>query len=362
MLQPVSYSRSLDLGWQRMRRLLLQPFNLGRWMVLGFGAWLASLADGDGGGSDGIQFVLDMDRSDFQHGFGGLRDEVADFIGNGLALGVIVFLVVLGIVLGVLFLWLSSRGRFMFLDNLVHGRTEVAYPWSEFAREADSLFLWRLVYAVLVLIVIGALIGGFFVVLVPASVLEVPTAVGLPLAIGLGILLFVTAVVAGYVDYFLNQFVAPLMHRHRLSTGAAWSLFLPQFRARPWPFVVMGLFSFGLTLVGSMVLALAGILTCCLGLLLMMLPYLGSVVTLPLPVVIRYMNLEFLGQFGDDFRCLAPFAPDPAPGPDGSPPPPTPTAAPGAAGSGEFETDGAVVRPEDVGEDAGPDEPGPQAP
>jgi len=36
---------------------------------------------------------------------------------------------------------LRSRGKFMFLDNVVHDRAEVSQPWQDFRRLGNSLFL-----------------------------------------------------------------------------------------------------------------------------------------------------------------------------------------------------------------------------
>jgi hypothetical protein len=343
----ISYSRPLSLGWDRMKRFLFQPFDLGRWMVLGFTAWLAGLADGNGGGNEGLRISRDIDDDGVGGFLEGVRDGVAEFFAHDIAVLLVVGIVIAALVIGVLVLWLSSRGRFMFLDNLVHRRTEVAAPWSAYAAQADSLFLWRLGWTLVVLVVVGLLVAGFAFVALPLSVVDVPTALGLPVAIGLGILLFVAIVAISYVEYFLDLFVAPLMYRHRLSATAAWALFLDLFQRHPGPFFLMGLLTAGIHLVLGLVFVLGGILTCCLGLLLMAIPYLGTVVTLPIPVTLVYMNLEFLGQFGDDFRLLAPGDP--------GPPPP-------AGGSFDDPVDRTVVRPHDVGEDPGGDEPGPQAP
>ena len=39
----ISFVEPLSRAWERMRRMLFSPFELGRWLVLGFSAWLAGL-------------------------------------------------------------------------------------------------------------------------------------------------------------------------------------------------------------------------------------------------------------------------------------------------------------------------------
>ena len=66
---------------------------------------------------------------------------------------------------------------------------------------------------------------------------------------------------------------------------------------------------------------------------------------LPLLTFTRYLSLEFLGQFGDDFRLLDPLIPSP-----NHP----------YAGSGQIQGDGTVVGPEDLAQDPGADQTGPE--
>ncbi len=53
-------------------------------------------------------------------------------------------------------------------------------------------------------------------------------------------------------------------------------------------------------------IVLAGIFTCCIGLVLFIIPYIGTVVTLPVWYTFRAFSLEYLAQFGDDFSLFPP--------------------------------------------------------
>ena len=57
----ISYSKPLSSAWLRMKILLFRPFDIGLWFVLGFSAFLASLAEGfgSGGGNLGNKFSGD---------------------------------------------------------------------------------------------------------------------------------------------------------------------------------------------------------------------------------------------------------------------------------------------------------------
>jgi len=54
----------------------------------------------------------------------------------------------------------------------------------------------------------------------------------------------------------------------------------------------------------GILLFLGGILTCCIGCILMILPFIGSVVTLPVTVFFRTYSLYFLKQFGSDWELM----------------------------------------------------------
>ena len=66
---------------------------------------------------------------------------------------------------------------------------------------------------------------------------------------------------------------------------------------------------------------LACVLTCCCGLILLLIPYIGTVILLPIVAWERYWSLEFLRQFGPEYDLWAAAAPPPAPPPASAPPP-----------------------------------------
>jgi len=51
---------------------------------------------------------------------------------------------------------------------------------------------------------------------------------------------------------------------------------------------------------------IAGLLTCCVGILLLIIPYIGTVVTLPIWYTLRAFSLEYLAQFGPEYDVFPP--------------------------------------------------------
>ncbi len=333
----ISFSRPLDLAWSRMKSLLFGPFDLGLWFVLGFTAWLAQLGEsGFGGATSRITSSDSFETVHWDHWGDNAMGSVRDFLSDGLTAVLVGLMVIAGLVIWLLLLWISSRGRFMLLDNLVHRRSRVQAPWQKFRAQGDSLFLWQIVYTLVASVTVLGLVIGGFLLWVPLAALSASALVAIPLAILTGSLFVLVILVAVYIEFFLTAFVVPLMYRDGLTATQAWSRWLPLFRDHPGSFVLYGLLYGGIVIVGWILFLAAGLATCCAGWLLLALPYVGSVITLPLTVFCGYLNLEFLGQFGEDFRTLPPLA------------------------SVEIQGDGTVVRPQDRGQDAGPQEPGPQ--
>lgn len=343
----ISFSLPLNHAWNRMKIFLFRPFDLGRWFVLGFTAWLAELSGGySGGASERFQISEEIDGGQVGDWFATTTGSLRDFLNNPWAFILAGMILAGALLIWLLVLWISSRGRFMFLDNLVHRRTEVKAPWTEFSRQGDSLFLWQVVFSLISLAVMGTLVIGSIIMFFPVMAMEPPLAATIPLAVLGGTLGFILVVALVYIEFFLTQFVVPIMYRERISATAAWRRFGSLFREHPGEFVLFGLLYFGIMLVGWFVYLAAGLMSCCIGLILLVLPYIGTVLTLPLLTLGRYFSLDFLGQFGDQYRLL-----DLIPAEPGHP-----------YGSGEIQGNGTVIGPEDISQDSGPDEPGPESP
>jgi len=307
----VSYSEPLTRAWDRMRLALFKPFDIHKWFVVGFTAFLAGLADGHqgSGGSRGHWETNFKDVLDFPHkAWIWLADHPGWFVA-------IVFAAFLVLVLGIILLWLSSRGQFMFLDNVVHNKAEIAKPWNEYRKEGDSLFLWRLVFHL-----VGLAAFVLFAILFFNSATRIYEENRFhPIPIlwiaGMAAALLLLIVVLGYIAMFLKDFVVPIMAKNRVSATRGWALFMPLFREHAGSFILYGLIVFALVVAFIVFVVIAGLVTCCIGWFLLVIPYIGTVVTLPFWYALRAFSLEFLAQFGPAYEMSPPPAQAPAQGP-----------------------------------------------
>lgn len=317
----ISITAALSDAWNRMQTILFRPFDLKKWMVLGFTAWLAglahcgtSLSSNVGGASDSndsdvwaasspsaakaelepasLGVETRVDWPDWDHWGRWSLEHPLWFAAGVLGCA---FLLVLFVVI----LWLSSRGKFMFLDNVVHDRAEVVRPWNRYRRLGNSHLCFQLsFYGLFMVMVLGAVL--FFIAIASGSGMPF----GAPVA-GLGLIVLVPVVVlvvlaVAYVQYFLDGFVVPLMYRHDLGVLDAWSRFGEIFRRHPWALLLSGLFLLLLGLAAILLVVVAGLLTCCIGFLFVIIPYIGTVVLLPIPVTYRGFTVALLDQMDQD--------------------------------------------------------------
>jgi hypothetical protein len=303
----IAFIEPFGRAWERMKLALFRPFDLHKWFVIGFNAFLAGLADSHNASGSG--------RSSRHQSF----REFLDFPNRAWAwmmahpgwFVAIIFGAMVVIVIVIIVLWLSSRGKFMFLDNVVHNREEIAKPWKEFRREGDALFLWRLVFGLVCLVVFGAFAVFFFVAGRQIYLAGFSHRVPVPFLIGMGLVLLIMLLIIGYIAMFLDSFVVPIMYKNRIAATQGWSRLLTLLGRYPLHFIFYGVLMIGLYILFVISVVIIGILTCCIGWAFLVIPYIGTVVTLPVWYTFRAFSLEFLAQFGPEYVLFPPPEPQP---------------------------------------------------
>ncbi len=299
----ITYMDPLSRAWKRMTKALFKPFDLKKWFVVGFTAFLAGLMDGYNGGNK-VNSSFHKDYNDFDKFFE-FPHTAWNWLMNNTGWAILIFMGILCIIALILLLtWLSSRGKFMFLDNVMHDRAQVVKSWYDFKKQGNSLFLWRLCFGlicsfifILFLIQCLSLTKGIYETHF-SEYIPLMTIVGMVL---LGVLLiFIIAFIVMLVD----SFIVPLMYKHNLSALQAWNKFLPLLSRHLLYFILFGLLLFVIHIVLLMFIVVFGFFTCCLGFVLLVLPYISSVVLLPVSYTLRGFSVEFFAQFGSEFSLI----------------------------------------------------------
>ena len=302
------FGEALDLT----KAILFQPFDLAKWCTIGFAAFLAGLADGTRIGipnPTGGDFRGKATTQEGSQVNAMVQQWFTDWLSVWVFVGV--FLFVVAVV--VLFSWLGSRGRFMLIDCIVRNRRAVVEPWHEWRREGNTLF-------------------GFNMALIGVNLVLIPV-IALPLLwpwlrhgdwgeFGMGKIVYLVfaalfLVVLGIGVAVLLWFAVPVMYRQRCGVIAACRKVLQLAATYPGPMVLYVLFVAVLALGGAVLSCLATCLTCCLAAL----PYVGTVLLLPLYTFYYSYTLLFLRQFGPEYDAWAGELPAHIPPPLAEPPP-----------------------------------------
>lgn len=292
VIDPISHALN------RTGVVLFRPFQPVKWLVLGFAAFLASLGSigfhltdlplpgGPGGGPPG-PWLLDQ-----LHRFGPLLAGVL-MVGLALAAGLI---------------WLQSRGKFIFLASLSANQAAIVAPWKAYRHPANSLFRFQM-------LVLLATIGVGLLLTAPPLWLAWPDLMsGVLTRAGIGALALATGTLLPLVLIYLligmliEDFIAPAMFARQVTVRDAWRLLRTEvFAGHLTTIVLFYLMRLLIGAVLSTLTTLATCLTCCLTAV----PYLGTVILLPLIVFQRCYALYFLEQFGSAWQIFVTEADSP---------------------------------------------------
>src|SRR5262245_34114629 len=136
-----SATEAIGLAIGHVKTVLLRPFDMGRWVMLGFIAFLAYL--GRGGTSFGYRQGL---GSDEQVG-DSMRKVVLWMMDHRIETAILLFVIFFVLlVISVILQWLQSRATFVYIDCIATNRAELVRPWKEHRDAADSYFFWRLIF------------------------------------------------------------------------------------------------------------------------------------------------------------------------------------------------------------------------
>ncbi len=314
--RPTNLIEATTNAFDGMKRILFQPFDLARWFVIGFTAWLAQLLSGSSsmpsfssdysGSSASAEEVPELPASPqevVESGLESLQPAIDWYEQNKMmviSLGVVGALIVM-IIAGLL-IWLSSRGKFMLLDNVVHNRAEIAIPWRSQAAAGWSLFWWNAAFSIVSLVAGLAFVAGvFYLTLWPhlsgAENWQFPI---FPL-ISLVLVFLLFALIYSYIMNMLESFVIPIMYKRGIGVMAAWGVFLKLHRQYFWTFILYFLWLMVLGIALGLAVMLFGVVTCCLGFIVMAIPYVGAVLLLPISVWMRLLGPELLRQIGPEY-------------------------------------------------------------
>jgi hypothetical protein len=298
----VSVIDPIGPAFERVKTILFRPFDLGKWFVIGFCAWLAYLGSGGGGGGGGGR--AGRGSYDVQEGLGQAKHFVMENLHWIIPVSIVV--VLLFIVVWLAFTWLSSRGRFMFLHCVAHNKAEVSTPWTKFRQHANSLFLFRIVLGLISFVVLGLPIlfaVGCIVMMIAG---DGALAIGILGGVLIGLIILVGSIIFGVISKFTMDFVVPIMFLRTTSCTAGWREFMALLSVNKARFLIYILFKLVIGIAIGAIIFTAVLVTCCCAACFLAIPYIGTVLILPVHVFTRSYSLLYLKQFGPEFDVFGP--------------------------------------------------------
>jgi hypothetical protein len=301
-------------AFEWMKAMLFRPFDVVRWLTIAFAAFLAGSLGGGGGNLGRLGRLGD---GDFKYRATSQGDLPSYLHPENWVIGCVVVAVVAGLIIGFVWMWISSRGRFIFTDCVVRNRAAIKEPWREFRREGNSFFLFSLLVAAGMICLIGITI---LVAWVPLQMLSGHRNSGQVMAVPLVLLLVVVVLIWLLLALFfalVAHFMVPVMYRRRCLARDAFLDVTKLIFRNPGPFALFVLFGIALALaVGAIGTAIA-CMTCCVG----GAPYVSTVLLLPAIVWLAAFKLLFLRQFGDPYDVWSNAGPASQPTPLAASPP-----------------------------------------
>jgi hypothetical protein len=257
--------RPFGEAFELTNKILFQPFDLKKWFVIGFAAFLS-------GHLAGIGFNSPSPFGNFQshrtapEGISLHFDQWKPWlVATVVVLALLFFAVVIALT------WLKARGNFIFTDCVVRNRAAIVEPWCEYRKEGNSyfFFLLGLMFAVLLLagLMLASVIGLGWL---KQGAGETGSITSIGFLVFLGVFWVSIVIFVSIATYFM----VPVMYRSRCRAIAAFRDVTRLIWHHLGSFFVLCLFEFVLILAVLLIGAIVTCATCCLAAL----PYLGTVI------------------------------------------------------------------------------------
>lgn len=296
----VSVLESFGAAFGKTADILFRPFDLQKWFVLGFCAWLATFGDGGGRINIGGPHQQPVGQ-ELNH----LKDRILENLPVVISVAAVVFVLV--VALALVLMWLRSRGQFMFLHGVARNVGEVVEPWKRYAQQANSLFLFYIVLGLVGLAVTLLLVVPLILTIATFTEsdfrLLAPPAVFLSVGLVLGLIGLIIAMTV--VGVLTKDFVVPIMYVQGCSVTEGWKRFWPLCRSHPGTFMLFILILIVINIAITLLVMLLIVMTCCVAACILIIPYIGTVALLPVLVWRRAYSALLLAQFGREYDVFA---------------------------------------------------------
>lgn len=331
-----SFSRS----FKHTEKILFKPFNLVKWLKLGF----ISLFIG-GGGFSGFNYNFN-DFNKYKHkellythsnDWLIIKSKIISLLSKPDILGYISLAVLAAIVLFFIFIWLNSVFHFVFIDNIIKNSAFIKEPFHRLKPKGNSLFLWFVAITIISIVISAVLILAMGINIDAAQQFNQTFNI---LWIILFALIFIVFIICiSVLITLVTDFVVPIMYAEDVKITKGWEFFKPIAKNN-----IGGLITyFLLKLVIAVMQAILGVIATVASLIIVGIPtaiiavigfiigsslnltwsvatillagvfgiiafcafiYIAQVILMPIEVLKKTFALDILGQFKDNWNLL----------------------------------------------------------
>jgi len=223
---PISAVDTVSLAVEHTKQQLFKPFRFGQWTKLA----VVGLLAGELGSGSGCNFHLPTHPGTSPHG------SIPGLPGVDIALlaGLISILVITGMLLGIIFMYVSSVMRFVLFDSILVKECYIRRGWNSRQGPGWKYFLWKLLYLLFMLGGMAVLVGIPAAFAFAAGWFTQPREHLLPLVLG-GILLFFVVMIfliaVAVIFVLTKDFVIPQMALENISAIEGWRRLWPMIAA-----------------------------------------------------------------------------------------------------------------------------------
>jgi hypothetical protein len=331
--------RPVSTAFEKTRKLLLEPFDLGAWIKLVLITFFVGSGSTSFNPANNLQYVFN--RGDFSHT---TYTDLQHALSDSTIIAIILLVVAVSIGLILLMSYLRGVLSFVMIDALTTGNVRIVQPFKENMGRGFKVFVFNVVVFIVSLIVIGVIIAGMILGILAAlgggdieaastwNTMSTASILLLVATVLIGLLaLLVYAVIIGLFVGFFYDFGVPFMYFRNLglrqSIGEVWRLvgrqpleFLVYVVVRWMLELAIGIFlgivvlfimaifvGAGLLIVlamiglagSSLVVMLLLALALIIGILLLII--VSAFISMPFQVYLRYYSLDFLKSFDPSF-------------------------------------------------------------
>jgi hypothetical protein len=204
-------------AFRRMKKQLFGPFRLGQWLRLAFVGFLAGEVSSGGEFHSNLPF-------EFPSGSTQRLPPVLEQTGPIVIAGIALLILLAFIALAAVFLYISSRMRFVLFDGIVNGECRIRESWRRRGGPGYRYFVWQLTLMLFAMAAVILLIGLPIFAAYVYGMFESPfNWVGLIFGgLVLLLLLFLILVTFAVIQLLSKDFVVPQMALEDLTAIEGW--------------------------------------------------------------------------------------------------------------------------------------------